>query len=270
MVIVRAVASAAFAIRLGWRKGDGRWCARRASADPSIFPAGRWEAAWLARLAPPCGREPSSSSPRPARPGPCAALSRVGECCLHAPPFCVVMSGYEPKASLPTLPPVGKEGKGALRGLAGTARPEPDMLPQTPSLIRPRRIRAANVPLGLGQPKPSGIRYVREPYHWSLVPACSSSSPAERVSGNVLLDTCKRVLVANDVFVVSALPDSCARCPPRFVDALRYGGLDGPDDGRDRPGHGYSEPLHCGGLFHPCRMCAGMGILPANTRMPCT
>ncbi len=48
--------------RLG--KGDGRWCARRASADLSIFPAGRWRAARLVRLTPPRGGEPSSSSPR--------------------------------------------------------------------------------------------------------------------------------------------------------------------------------------------------------------
>ncbi len=48
--------------RLG--KGDGRWCARRASADLSIFPAGRWRAARFVRLAPPRGGEPSSSSPR--------------------------------------------------------------------------------------------------------------------------------------------------------------------------------------------------------------
>ncbi len=42
----------------------GRWHARRASADLSIFPAQRWRAADFTRLTPPCGGEPSSSSPR--------------------------------------------------------------------------------------------------------------------------------------------------------------------------------------------------------------
>jgi len=58
--------------------------------------------------------------------------------------------------------------------------------------------------------------------------------PARRVIQDVLADPIQGVLIADDVFVVVALPDRRAGSTPRGVDALRRRGLEPRDEGSQR------------------------------------
>ena len=67
------------------------------------------------------------------------------------------------------------------------------------------------------------------------------SSPIRRVAKDVLADVVEVILVANDVFVVIALPHGCAWGLPYLVDASSGGGLEGAHYCRYRIRHRFAE-----------------------------
>jgi hypothetical protein len=76
--------------------------------------------------------------------------------------------------------------------------------------------------------------------------------PAARVVDDVTPDGIQGTFMANDVFVIIALPDRCAGGAAYCVDAFGDGGFERSQDGRDGSGNGFAElfrdiNIGCGG-----------------------